>query len=82
MHVTKAIKKWGNSYGIALTKAELEELGLRPGDEVHARLEKAFKKRDVSKIPTFHWGGDLTPDEVDRIVEEETWRDHVAGRGR
>lgn len=81
MHVTKTIKRWGNSYGIALTKAELEELGLRPGDEVHASFQKRVYKRDLSKVPVFHWGGDLTPEEVDRIAAEETRRDHLASRG-
>ena len=52
--ITK-IKKWGNSFGVRLTKKELEEYGLKEGDEVKIKIEKVKpgKEVDLSDIPTF-----------------------------
>jgi antitoxin component of MazEF toxin-antitoxin module len=52
--ITK-IKKWGNSFGVRLTKKELEEFGLKEGDEVKIQIQKIKPKKevDLSNIPTF-----------------------------
>ena len=52
--ITK-IKKWGNSFGVRLTKKELEEYGLKEGDEVKIKIEKIKpeKEVDLSDIPNF-----------------------------
>ena len=51
--ITK-IKKWGNSFGVRLTKKELEEYGLKEGDEIKIKIEKIKPKEiDLSEIPTF-----------------------------
>ena len=52
--ITK-IKRWGNSFGVRLTKKELEEYGLKEGDEVKIKIEKVKPKKevDLSNIPTF-----------------------------
>lgn len=62
------ILEWGNSYGIRLTKAEAERLGLRPGDEVIVEVKaKPDEKVDLSGVRTMSLGGDLAErhDEVD-----------------
>ena len=58
------IKKWGNSFGIRLTKRMLEEYGLKEGDEVKIKIEKVKSKEkvDLSGIPTFS--------ETDTMVSE------------
>jgi antitoxin component of MazEF toxin-antitoxin module len=52
--ITK-IKKWGNSFGVRLTTKELEEYGLKEGDEIKIKIEKVIPKKevDLSDIPTF-----------------------------
>ena len=52
--ITK-IKKWGNSFGVRLTKKELEEYGLKEGEEVKIKIEKVIPKKevDLSNLPTF-----------------------------
>lgn len=49
------IKKWGNSLAIRLTKKELEEYGLKEGDEVKIKIEKVKPEGevDLSSLPTF-----------------------------
>lgn len=34
------VKRWGNSYGVRLSKGAAEEEGLQPGDKVHVSLQK------------------------------------------
>jgi antitoxin component of MazEF toxin-antitoxin module len=52
--ITK-IKKWGNSFGVRITKKELEEYGLKEGEEVKVKIEKVIPKKevDLSNLPTF-----------------------------
>ncbi len=49
------LKKWGNSLAVRLTKDELEEYGLKEGDEVKIGIEKVIPEDevDLSDIPTF-----------------------------
>lgn len=50
------IKRWGNSYGVRLTKADLERLGLAEGDPVEISLRKPARARSgkvrLPPIPT------------------------------
>jgi len=50
------ILKWGNSYGLRIHKADLERLGLRPGEEALVRLEGRSGPVDLSELPTFKGG--------------------------
>ncbi|MCK4457312.1 MAG: hypothetical protein KAW39_06190 [Thermoplasmata archaeon] len=50
------ILKWGNSYGFRIQKADLERLGLRPGEEALVRLEGRSDAVDLSELPTFKGG--------------------------
>lgn len=61
------VLKWGNSYGIRLSKAEAEELGLKAGDEVIVEVKaKPGEKVDLSGLRTFSLGGNLA-DEHDAV---------------
>jgi hypothetical protein len=51
------VKKWGNSYGIRLSKKELERLGIKEGDVVAVALKKTKRKTariSLEGLPTFH----------------------------
>jgi antitoxin component of MazEF toxin-antitoxin module len=62
------VLEWGNSYGIRLSKADVEELGLQPGDEVVVDVKaKPGDEIDVSGLRSFPLGGLADEhDEVDR----------------
>lgn len=55
----KRVLKWGNSYGIRLTKADLERLGLREDDEVDVGLEPAPPEIDWASIEFLRLGSEL-----------------------
>lgn len=62
------VLKWGNSYGIRLSKADVEDLGLEEGDEVIVEV-KAMPGEpvDVSHLSSFELGGLAEEhDEVER----------------
>lgn len=60
------ILKWGNSYGIRLSKADAREMGLSPGDEVVVDVKaKPGEEIDVSGLPSFNLGG--LADEHDEV---------------
>lgn len=55
------VLKWGNSYGIRLSKKEVEEMDLHAGQEVVVEV----KARTDEEVPldwlyTFEGGGDLS----------------------
>lgn len=52
------VLKWGNSYGIRLSKADVEELGLAEGDEVVVEVKTSPDQTiDVSGLRSFPMGG-------------------------
>lgn len=60
--------RWGNSYGIRVSKADVEREGLREGQEFRILIRaKPGQKVDVSRLPAFDLGGDLSErhDEVE-----------------
>ena len=48
-----SVKKWGNSYAIRVTKADLQRLGVKPGQEIEFSLRALPAKVDLSALPTF-----------------------------
>lgn len=50
------VKRWGNSYGVRLSKGAAEEEGLQPGDRVHVTLQKI-----VTPNPDFYGLGKRYP---------------------
>lgn len=52
------VLKWGNSYGIRLSKKDVEELDLKEGDEVVVEVKvKPDETVDVSHLSSFELGG-------------------------
>ena len=55
------VLKWGNSYGIRLSKADVERLGVRAGADVSVQMRPLEgKKVDISHIRFFHGDADLS----------------------
>lgn len=52
------VLKWGNSYGLRISKEEAERAGLHVGQEVVVDIRaKPGQRIDVSFLPSFDLGG-------------------------
>lgn len=51
MHVT--VKRWGNSYAVRLTKADLQRLGVHEGSVVEVNVQPVRVPVDLADLPTF-----------------------------
>lgn len=49
--------RWGNSFGLRLSRRDVERLHLRPGAEVHVTIPLPDASPDVD-LPSFHLGAD------------------------
>lgn len=58
VHGRKRVLRWGNGYGIRLTKADMERLGIHEKQEVDVTLEPAAGRIDLSDFPFLRLGGD------------------------
>lgn len=57
------ILRWGNSYGIRITKRELHDAGLKPGQRVRIWVEYDPEMAPLPPLPTFKDPGfDATAD--------------------
>lgn len=65
----KRILRWGNSYGVRLTKDDLERLHLREDDPVDIELEPCRPDIDWDNLPDFGLGPDASL-RHDEIIEE------------
>lgn len=63
MLVHKPLRRWGNAYGILVSKAEARQLGLREGEVVDAEL-KAHRDAQVKDLPGLHAGHPIDLDAV------------------
>ena len=54
--------KWGNSYGIRISKKSVEELHLRTGTTLRVEVAVPAKGKALawSEMPTFNLGGDAS----------------------
>ncbi len=68
--MTGKVLKWGNSYGIRVSKADFERAGLHAGDMVNLDLAGRPTKVDLSGLPAFDWGGGGARDH-DHILDQE-----------
>ena len=74
MRLRKPLRKWGNAFGIIISRKEAETLGLAEGDEVEADLQPRKHTR-VQDLPTMNVGH--LPD-LDKILDDalmEQYRD-------
>jgi antitoxin component of MazEF toxin-antitoxin module len=72
MHFAKRLRRWGNSYGIALSKAEIEALHAAEGDVIEGEIAKGKRGIDLAGLTTHRLGGR----DIDEVLAEE-----ALGRG-
>ena len=57
LRLNRRVLRWGNAYGLRITKAEAEALGLAEGQLVHADVRVEMPPIDLSKIKVMLLGG-------------------------
>ncbi len=68
VHLRRRLLKWGNGYGVRITKTEATRLGLRPGSELDMEIRPITAKEEVDALPTYRLGGKY---DIDATIEEE-----------
>jgi hypothetical protein len=76
MHVRRPLTKWGNGWGLRLTKKEVEKLGVKPGEPVEADLRSKPPRNPIDQLPSWNLGGrPLDDDELaDAVLEAKRGR--------
>lgn len=72
MHIEKRLRRWGNSYGVPLSKKEVESLHAAVGDRIVAEVERHPAGTDLHHVTAYRLGGR----DVDEVLGDEA----VAGR--
>ena len=72
IHVRRALTKWGNGWGLRLTKKEVAALGIKPGQPVEAELSPKPARNRVEDLPSWDLGGRTDLDDIydEDAVEE------------
>lgn len=73
VEVRGKVRRWGNSLALRLRKQDVDRLGLREGQELHAVLRGFPDKVDLGKIPTFHGGKPMDWSRREEIAGEGYW---------
>jgi hypothetical protein len=64
------IRKWGNTFGIRISRREMQRLRVREGAEVTARVTTHPEPADVSRFPVFHGPDPHGSRDHDRVIAE------------
>jgi hypothetical protein len=56
------VLRWGNSFGLRLSKRDLERLHIQPGSEIPVLVTTPGEPMDPMDAPTFHLGGQAARD--------------------
>lgn len=76
------VLRWGNSYGIRLSKEDAEREGLREGQEIVIEIKaREGGKIDLLDLPSFNLGGE-TPERHDEYIAEAVLDEHKEKRRR
>lgn len=81
LYIHKRVTKWGNGYGIRLTKKEVERLQVAEGDEIEGELfgeDDYPTKADLDRLAVFHLGGYDTQD-LDDLAGDQGIEDLARG---
>lgn len=76
--IRKRLTRWGNGYGIRLTKAETERLNVQAGDELEAEIfgdEDRPSRADLDRLAIFDFGGALDGIDLDELAGEDAFGD-------
>lgn len=68
VHLRRRLLKWGNGYGVRITKKEAMRLGLKPGSELDLEIRPITVKEEVDALPAYRLGGQY---DIDATLEEE-----------
>lgn len=66
--IRRRISRWGNSFGIRVTKKEAARLGVKEGEEVELELFEPRNESELDRLALFDFGGDY---DIDEILGEE-----------
>ena len=67
--IERRLLRWGNGFGLRITKEEASRLGVEAGSPIHANVAPAMVHNDLDSIVLFH---SRRPYDVKRIVEDDT----------
>jgi antitoxin component of MazEF toxin-antitoxin module len=72
--VKARLLKWGNSFGLRLSRRDVERLGLEPDKEIEVHVETSPRQTRVEDLPTFDLGRDAA-DRHDELFAESVLDD-------
>lgn len=73
--------RWGNSYGLRLSRREVERLRLRPDTDIEVKVDVSpGKKISALDAPAFSLGGDAA-DRHDELFAQGALQDHLESIG-
>lgn len=64
------IRKWGNTFGIRISRREMRRLKVREGAEVTARVRAEPEPADLSRFPVFRGPDPHGSRDHDRLLAE------------
>lgn len=73
--IDRPVVKWGNSYGIRLTQAEVKRLGIRPGDKVQGRLHSHAVHNHLEQVDFPRLNLPTDSEHLDRLIAADTLGD-------
>ena len=69
--------RWGNSYGLRLSRKDVERLDLQPDKEVEVKVDVSpGRKLRPHEVVSFNLGGDAA-DRHDELFARSTLEDHL-----
>ncbi|MHB8633784.1 MAG: AbrB/MazE/SpoVT family DNA-binding domain-containing protein [Thermoplasmatota archaeon] len=71
--------RWGNSFGLRLSRDDVQRLHLRPGAEVELKLEVSPSPDAQARVRTYRMGGKAA-DEHDQVFSAAAAREEGAKR--
>lgn len=68
--IKATVRKWGNTYGIRISKRDMERLGIQEGAEVTAVVSTEPAPPDMSRFPVFYGPDEFGSRDHDRLFGE------------
>lgn len=78
IHVRRTLTKWGNGWGLRLTRKEVQELGAKAGQPVEADLSAMPARNPIDRLPSWNLGSERY--DLDDLVDEDIMEDLRHGR--